>query len=135
MYPLRSEAFSFLSRARAAGALVAVAFPHVIIGVRACDGIERRLRLECRDYPCTPVTAQLWHVEKNALLPQDEWPRGQGCVVLAFDPGRKGGLCLCLSCHRLSIEGRNHSGATNIRRCSGTPRRVSENTSPSSMSF
>jgi hypothetical protein len=85
--------------------LVAVAFPHVIIGVRARDGIEYGFRFECRDYPRTAATAQPWHIEKNTPLPQDQWPRGQSRVALAFNPGWKNGVCLYLPCDRLSIEG------------------------------
>lgn len=81
------------------------AWPYVIISVRARDGRDFAIRFECTNYPQTLVTGQLWDVENNTPLPTAKWPRGQGRVQLAFNPGWKGGTCLYLPCDRISIEG------------------------------
>jgi len=103
---LHLESGRFLS-AGAAGRwrLVALDYPYVFIGVVARDEVEYVLRCECRDYPRTPATAQLWDMEANKPLPTARWPAGQGRVALAFNPGWKNGTCLYLPCDRLSIEG------------------------------
>lgn len=103
---LHLESGRFLSGA-AAGRwrFVSLAFPHVIIGIRARDGIEYGFRFECRDYPRRAATARPWDIEKNAPLTPNQWPGGQSRVALAFNPGWKGGTCLYLPCDRLAIEG------------------------------
>ena len=91
--------------------LVSLDFPHVVICIRARDGIEYGFRFHCADYPRTPATAQPWDVERNCPLDPNLWPGGQARVTLAFNPGWKGGTCLYLPCDRLAIEG--HDGWRN----------------------
>ena len=85
--------------------LVSLDWPHVVIGIKARDGIEYGLRFHCGDYPRTAVTAQPWDIEKNARLPDDQWPTGRERVPYAFNPSWKQGTCLYLPCDRQSIEG------------------------------
>jgi hypothetical protein len=85
--------------------LVWVQFPHVLITVRASDGVDYGLRFECSDYPRSPITAQLWDVGANRPLEFRRWPRGNTRIPLAFNPTWKSGTCLYIPCDRLSIEG------------------------------
>jgi hypothetical protein len=85
--------------------LAGVEFPYVYAAICAHDGVEYVFRFECRDFPRTPATAQLWDMEGNKPLPKNRWPAGQGRFALAFNPGWKDGICLYLPCDRLSIEG------------------------------
>jgi hypothetical protein len=88
--------------------LIAHCFPHVVIAVRASDGIEYCFRFECSDYPRTAATAQPWDAERDQPLEPRLWPTGRSRTPLAFNPGWKAGTCLYLPCDRLSIEG--HDG-------------------------
>ena len=85
--------------------LVSLAWPHLVIGIKARDGIEYGFRFHCADYPHTAVTAQPWDLEQNARLPANRWPKGHARVSYAFNPGWKNGTCLYLPCDRLSIQG------------------------------
>jgi hypothetical protein len=87
---------------------IALDFPHVVVSVRARDGIDYVFRFQCGDYPRTPATAQPWDVDRNGPLSEGQWPKGQSRVALAFNPGWKGGACLYLPCDRQSIEGHDH---------------------------
>ena len=49
--------------------LVSLEWPHVVIGVKARDGIEYGFRFHCADYPHTAVTAQPWDIENDSRLP------------------------------------------------------------------
>ena len=85
--------------------LVAIDWPHAVIGIKARDDIEYGFRFHCADYPHTAVTAQPWDLVNNAQLSDDQWPTGRERVSYAFNPGWKGGTCLYLPCDRKSIEG------------------------------
>ena len=85
--------------------LVSLEWPHVVIGVKARDGIEYGFRFHCADYPHTAVTAQPWDIENDSRLPAEQWPTGQKRVSYAFNPGWHNGTCLYLPCDRQSIEG------------------------------
>ena len=85
--------------------LVSIDWPYTVFCVQAADSVEYGIRFECRDYPRTPVTGQLWDIEANAPLSADRWPTGTSRVPLAFNRGWKGGACLYLPCDRQSIEG------------------------------
>lgn len=88
--------------------LVLLAWPHVVIGIKARDGIEYGFRFHCVDYPRTAVTAQPWALEKNERLADNHWPTGGTRVSGAFNPGWKNGTCLYLPCDRESIEGHDN---------------------------
>ena len=85
--------------------MVSFDWPHVVIGIKARDGIEYGFRFHCADYPHTAVTAQPWNIANDVRLPDDQWPTGRERVSYAFNPGWKGGTCLYLPCDRQSIEG------------------------------
>ena len=85
--------------------LVSLDWPHVVVGIMACDGIEYGFRFHCADYPHTAVTAQPWDLENNARLPNNLWPTGRERIPHAFNPDWKNGTCLYLPCDRQSIEG------------------------------
>ena len=85
--------------------LMSLDWPYAVIGIKARDGIEHGFRFHCADYPRTAVTAQPWDIEKNARLPDDQWPTGCGRVSYAFNPDWKKGTCLYLPCDRQSVEG------------------------------
>ena len=85
--------------------LVSLDWPHLVIGIKARDGIEYGFRFHCADYPHTAVTAQPWDLEQNARLLANRWPKGRARVSYAFNPGWKNGTCLYLPCDRLSIQG------------------------------
>ncbi len=89
--------------------LLSIEWPYALIAIsaaareRAPD--EYALRFECRDYPQTAPTAQLWDVERGQPLEQRRWPAGRGRVQHAFNPAWNSGQCLYLPCDRLSIVG------------------------------
>lgn len=85
--------------------LVALKWPHLVVGIAARDGIEYGFRFQCADYPRTAVTAQPWNLENDAALLENLWPTGRDRVPKAFNPGWKNGTCLYLPCDRQSIEG------------------------------
>lgn len=89
--------------------LIQVAWPHVLIGVRAAPreqaSDELVLRFECSDYPRAAPTAQPWDPAAERPLAFADWPTGRSRVVLAFNPGWKSGQCLYLPCDRLSFDG------------------------------
>lgn len=88
--------------------LVSLDWPHVVVAVKARDGIEYGFRFHCTDYPRTAITAQPWDCENDARLPDAKWPAGCERVSYAFNPGWKKGTCLYLPCDRQSIEGREN---------------------------
>ena len=85
--------------------LIRISWPHVLITVRALDGIDYGLRFECTNYPQQAVTAQPWDVGADAPLGHALWPTGVSRIPLAFNPGWKAGTCLYIPCDRHSIEG------------------------------
>ncbi len=95
--------------------LLAIAWPHAVIAVRAAartgGPAEYALRFECANYPQTPPTAQPWDPDCNAPLGHARWPGGRARLPLAFNPSWKGGQCLYLPCDRHSIDG--HDGWRN----------------------
>jgi hypothetical protein len=98
--------------ARGKWRLITIAWPHVVIEVRAAPRAgapaEYAFRFECSNYPQSPPTAQPWDPDAAAPLPHARWPAGRTRVALAFNPGWLGGQCLYLPCDRLSIAG--HDG-------------------------
>src|SRR5687768_11041357 len=71
--------------------LVSLKWPHLVIGVRAADGVEYAFRFECSNYPRSPVTAQPWDLDPDVPLTVSRWPTGRSRVPLAFNPGWKDG--------------------------------------------
>jgi hypothetical protein len=89
--------------------LLAIDWPYALIAIKAAERengpIEYVLRFDCRDYPQTAPTAQLWDMERNGPLASERWPTGRHRVPLVFKPNWKNGQCLYLPCDRLSIQG------------------------------
>jgi hypothetical protein len=83
-------------------------WPHTVIAITACDGVEYGMRFHCVNYPRTPVTGQPWDLAAGKPLPPKLWPGGRGRVPLAFNPDWKNGTCLYLPCDRQSIEGHDN---------------------------
>lgn len=88
--------------------MVSLKWPHLVVGVRARDGIEYGFRFECTGYPRTAATAQPWDLAVDRALPADRWPRGRARVSLAFNPGWKNATSLYLPCDRHAIEGHDN---------------------------
>ena len=98
-----------LGQAEGRWRLLSVAWPVVLMGVTAKDGHEYVLRLNCVGYPQNPPTAGPWDTTRNAILPFDQWPRGQGGRVSAtFRTDWKDGSALYLPCDRESIAGHDN---------------------------
>lgn len=60
-------------------------WPHLFLTVRARDGREFWLRLDCREYPFWPPTGAFWDVTANAPLPAERWPRGDAVITSVFN--------------------------------------------------
>lgn len=56
--------------------LVGVTWPFILVGIRARDGREFVLRLECMGYPAQPPTGTLWDMASNTRLAENDWPKG-----------------------------------------------------------
>lgn len=89
--------------------LESIEWPYALIVVKAAEREhapeQYTLRFECKNYPQSPPTAQLWDLEKNGPLAYGQWPAGHKRVSPVFRPDWKDGQCLYLPCDRLSIEG------------------------------
>lgn len=89
--------------------LIKVEWPYLFVSVRAKDGEDFTLRLDCLGYPQSPPTGGPWDIEKNAVLEHTNWPRSNGGRVGAvFNPGWKAGTALYLPCDRESIVGHDN---------------------------
>ncbi len=86
--------------------LVAIDWPYVLVTVRARDAWEFCFRFNCQNYPSSPPTGGPWDIDRNSILPFDQWPRGKGGRVSAvFRTDWKNGTALYLPCDRVSFEG------------------------------
>ncbi len=89
--------------------LIAISWPHTVIGVRATartDGPdEYALRFDLTNYPVDAPTAEPWDAEHDVRLPASAWPGGCSRVSQAFRPDWMQGQCLYIPCDRRSIAG------------------------------
>ncbi len=102
------QAAPFLSGVgRSRWRLVGVAWPHVVVAVRAADRsgspAEYGFRFECTGYPQEPPMAQPWDMVANGPLLAQWWPTGRSRVPMAFRPDWAGGQGLYLPCDRSAI--------------------------------
>jgi len=81
-----------------------IAWPHVLVDVRARDHREFTLRLQCDGYPQAP-TGAFWDVPTSAWLPAARWPRTGARFGAALRTDWQGGTALYIPCDRLSIAG------------------------------
>jgi hypothetical protein len=89
--------------------LIKVAWPFLQIAVRASDGLDHVLRLNCTGYPQVPPTGGPWDSVRDAVLSFDRWPRSRGGRVAAvFRTNWKNGTALYLPCDRESISGHDN---------------------------
>ncbi|WP_299733365.1 hypothetical protein [uncultured Tateyamaria sp.] len=89
--------------------LADVKWPYLYVYVVAADSFEWLLRLDCAGYPQSPPTGGPWDLERDAVLPFDQWPKGKGGRLSAvFRPEWKGGTALYLPCDRLSVVGHDN---------------------------
>lgn len=87
--------------------LLSLTWPYAYVEIRAGDGRQFTLRIDCTGYPESPPTAMLWCTSTGQMLPTALWPKG-GRVSQVFNPGWKNGNALYLPCDRQSVEGHNH---------------------------
>jgi hypothetical protein len=89
--------------------LCSVSWPFVVIEVSAKDGCWYPLRFNCAGYPQVAPTAGPWDTARDAVLPFELWPRGNGGRVTAvFRTNWKNGTALYLPCDRESIVGHDN---------------------------
>jgi hypothetical protein len=91
--------------ARGRWRLVKVAWPHVLFGVRAKDGREFVVRLECMGYPVQPPTGGLWDVATGTVLGERDWPRGDDVFMATFRRDWQLGTALYFPLDRVSRQG------------------------------
>lgn len=80
-------------------------WPHLFVDVRAKDGRDFTLRLDCSGYPANPPTGTFWDMATGSRLSFDKWPAGGERIQLAFKCGWKDGNALYIPCDRESIAG------------------------------
>jgi hypothetical protein len=89
--------------------LIAIVWPHVMMGVTAKDGSEYVFRFSALGFPENPPTATLWDVGRNAQLATSSWPQSHGGRLGAvFRTDWKGGSALYLPCDREAIAGHDN---------------------------
>jgi hypothetical protein len=98
-----------LAEAEGRWRLIKIAWPFAQIAVRASDGKEYVLRLNCANYPQDPPTGGPWDTDQEAILAFNQWPRSKGGRVgTVFRPDWKHGTALYLPCDRASIAGHDN---------------------------
>lgn len=89
--------------------IIGIAWPIVLAGITAKDGIEFYLRFDCTGYPAAAPTARLWDPKRNAPLARASWPGSKGGRVRAvFRSDWKESTALYLPCDRVSREGHDN---------------------------
>jgi hypothetical protein len=81
-----------------------LSWPFVFVDVRARDGREFTLRLQCDGYP-QASTGAFWDVAASTWLPAARWPRTGARFGSALRSDWQGGTALYIPCDRNSIAG------------------------------
>jgi hypothetical protein len=84
--------------------LHSISWPFVFIDIRARDGCDYTLRLQCDGYPGLP-TGAFWDVVNMTWLPANHWPRAGTRFGSALRSDWQGGTALYIPCDRNSIAG------------------------------
>jgi len=84
--------------------LHSVNWPHAFVHVKARDGRQFMLRLQCDGYPQAP-TGAFWDIASGGWLPGARWPRTGTRFGAALRTDWQGGTALYVPCDRLSIAG------------------------------
>ncbi len=85
--------------------LISIAWPIVVIGVVASDGVEFSIRFDGTGYP-EGITGRLWSPATNAPPARENWPGTKGGRVGAvFRTDWKDGSALYLPCDREAVVG------------------------------
>ncbi|WP_312563955.1 hypothetical protein [Diaphorobacter sp.] len=84
--------------------LRAIAWPIAFFDVRARDGRDYTLRLDCAGYPQAP-TGAFWDVPASTWLPGPRWPRAGSRFGAALRSDWQGGTALYVPCDRASLPG------------------------------
>lgn len=81
-----------------------IAWPIAFFDVRARDGRDYTLRLDCAGYPQAP-TGAFWDVPASTWLPGPRWPRAGSRFGSALRSDWQGGTALYVPCDRGSLPG------------------------------
>ncbi len=81
-----------------------IAWPFVLVDLRARDKREFTLRLQCDGYPGLP-TGAFWDPVTQGWLPANRWPRTGARFGSALRTDWQGGTALYIPCDRKSIAG------------------------------
>ena len=84
--------------------LRSIAWPIAFFDVRARDGRDYTLRLDCTGYPQAP-TGAFWDVQASTWLPGPRWPRAGSRFGSALRSDWQGGTALYVPCDRGSLPG------------------------------
>lgn len=84
--------------------LRSIAWPVAFFDVRARDGLDYTLRLDCSGYPQAP-TGAFWDVPASTWLPAPRWPRAGSRFGSALRSDWQGGTALYVPCDRGSLPG------------------------------
>jgi hypothetical protein len=83
-------------------------WPYLFVNVRAKDGRNFTLRLDCSGYPGNPPTGTFWDLTTGGRLDFNKWPTGGERIRLALNPSWKEGNALYIPCDRDSIIGHDN---------------------------
>lgn len=85
--------------------LITISWPHAYFGVKAKDGREFFLRLDCMGYPAQPPTGGLWDMTTGGVLGPQGWPRGDAVFMASFRQDWQGGAAMYFPLDRISRQG------------------------------
>jgi hypothetical protein len=91
--------------ARGRWKLLGITWPHALFSIRARDGREFMLRLECSNYPAQPPTGGLWDSARSGPPEASGWPRGDAVFSSVFRRDWQCGTALYMPLDRVSRMG------------------------------
>lgn len=91
--------------ARGRWGLVTIAWPHAFFRIRAKDGREFVLRLDCMGYPAQPPTGGLWDIDAGTVPGEHAWPKGNDVFMATFRRDWQNGTAIYFPLDRVSRQG------------------------------